>query len=93
MNALSNNLFLFIDNVADWFGWSKIAKLTYYLSSDFVCVVIALAEEKGKKQAIVKTDPETKKNDCDIQGEVNSAEAPPIDKKVLALATREAPAD
>lgn len=67
--------------------------MSHYLSSDFVCVVIAIAEEKGKKQAIVKTDPETKKNDCGIQGEVNSAEAPPIDKKVPALAIREALAD
>lgn len=93
INAWLNHFFLFIDNVADWFGWSKIAILSYFLSSDFVSIVIITAKKKSKEWAIVETNPEIKKDNCGTQDEVNSTKAPPADRKTLALIARETPAD
>lgn len=53
LNTLSNNLFLFInslaDRLADSLGQSKSTILGNFLSSYFVCVIIVTTKEESKK--------------------------------------------
>lgn len=56
----------------------------------FICVDIVIVEKKGKKRAIIKTDPKIKKDDYNIWNRVNSREAPLVDRKTLALVAENA---
>lgn len=82
INALLNNLFLFIDRVTNWLKWSKIAILSHFLSSDFICIIIVTIEKKDKKKTIVKINPRTTEDDYNIQNKINNAKIPaPVDRK------------
>lgn len=91
INAFSNNLFRFIDSIAsglvDKLGWSKSTVLSHFENSDFVCILIAIIEKKGKEQAKKNSDLEAIKANSEIQERVdriNDIKAP--------LADRDAPA-
>lgn len=59
--------------------------MSYFLISDFVYVIITTVKKKGKKRAIIKTAPKTKKDDCDIQNGVNVAKLLLANRKVSAI--------
>lgn len=67
--------------------------MSYFFSSDFVCVVTAIAKKKDKEQTRVKTDLGSKKDDCNIQNKINSSKTLSAAGKILALAAKKALAD
>lgn len=102
INALSKNLFVFIDSVAarlvDRLGRSKSALLSHFLSSDFAGIVIVITKEEIKEQKRRNSDLRIIETNHKTQEKIdrnNDVEVLPIDRNTLTLVNRDvfAPTD